>query len=152
MTRCYRAPYPMPSADMGKENPLPDIKNISYIHAKIETTPAIPARHRTYINQGMIQTMLPYLQQDGYNRERAMKTYSSVVVENEFLKAVFLPELGGRLWSLVDKTENRELLDDVALYLLQKETITGDELMAYVNADKAKATEAETEAQTQTEA
>ena len=30
--------------------------------------------------------------------------------------------------------ENRALLDDVALYLLQKETITGDELMAYVNA------------------
>ncbi|MBE6955385.1 MAG: ATP-dependent zinc metalloprotease FtsH [Ruminococcaceae bacterium] len=32
--------------------------------------------------------------------------------------------------------ENRELLDEVSLYLLQKETITGDELMAYVNADK----------------
>jgi cell division protease FtsH len=32
--------------------------------------------------------------------------------------------------------ENRALLDDIALYLLQKETITGDELMAYVNADK----------------
>lgn len=30
--------------------------------------------------------------------------------------------------------ENRPLLDEVALYLLQKETITGDELMAYVNA------------------
>ena len=33
-------------------------------------------------------------------------------------------------------TENRGLLDEVALYLLQKETITGDELMQYVNADK----------------
>ena len=32
--------------------------------------------------------------------------------------------------------ENRCLLDEIALYLLQKETITGDELMAYVNADK----------------
>ena len=32
--------------------------------------------------------------------------------------------------------ENRALLDEIALYLLQKETITGDELMAYVNADK----------------
>lgn len=31
--------------------------------------------------------------------------------------------------------ENRALLDEIALYLLQKETITGDELMAYVNAD-----------------
>ena len=31
--------------------------------------------------------------------------------------------------------ENRSLLDEISLYLLQKETITGDELMAYVNAD-----------------
>ena len=34
--------------------------------------------------------------------------------------------------------ENRSLLDEIALFLLQKETITGDELMAYVNADKQK--------------
>ena len=30
-------------------------------------------------------------------------------------------------------TANRSLLDEIALYLLSKETITGDELMAYVN-------------------
>ena len=32
-------------------------------------------------------------------------------------------------------TQNRALLDEIALYLLQKETITGEELMAYINAD-----------------
>jgi cell division protease FtsH len=43
-------------------------------------------------------------------------------------------------------TENRGLLDEISEYLLAKETITGDELMAYVNADKTpKAEEAETE-------
>ena len=31
---------------------------------------------------------------------------------------------------------HRGLLDEVSEYLLAKETITGDELMAYVNADK----------------
>ncbi len=31
--------------------------------------------------------------------------------------------------------DHRSLLDEVSLYLLAKETITGDELMAYVNAD-----------------
>ena len=31
---------------------------------------------------------------------------------------------------------NRSLLDEISEYLLAKETITGDELMAYVNADK----------------
>ena len=34
--------------------------------------------------------------------------------------------------------DNRELLDEISEYLLVKETITGDELMAYVNADKQK--------------
>ena len=40
-------------------------------------------------------------------------------------------------------TENRELLDEISLYLLAKETITGDELMAYVNADKTRLPAAE---------
>ena len=35
-------------------------------------------------------------------------------------------------------TENRSLLDEISEFLLVKETITGDELMAYVNADKNK--------------
>ena len=110
MCKCYTAPYIMPSADMGKENPLPDIKNVSYIHAKIETTDAVPAELKKYINEGMISTMLPYRQQDGYNRERKNRAFNSIVLENKNLKAVFLPELGGRLWSLIDKKTNRELL------------------------------------------
>ena len=32
--------------------------------------------------------------------------------------------------------QHRELLDEISLFLLAKETITGDELMAFVNADK----------------
>ena len=36
-------------------------------------------------------------------------------------------------------TKNRALLDEISEYLLVKETITGEELMAYVNADKEKA-------------
>ena len=39
--------------------------------------------------------------------------------------------------------ENRSLLDEIALYLLNKETITGDELMSFVNASKAPVPEAE---------
>ena len=38
-------------------------------------------------------------------------------------------------------TENRALLDEISEFLLVKETITGDELMAYVNADKNRAAE-----------
>ena len=39
-------------------------------------------------------------------------------------------------------TENRALLDEISEYLLVKETITGDELMAFVNAENKQLPEA----------
>ena len=110
MSRCYTAPYPLPAATMGAENPLPDIRNISYIHADIEATKAVPKRLTKYIDKGMVDTMLPYTQQDNYDRNRKERLFKAVILENEHLKAVFLPELGGRLWSLIDKDADRELL------------------------------------------
>ena len=43
--------------------------------------------------------------------------------------------------------DNRELLDEIALYLLEKETITGDEMMAYVHAHQKKTELPETDPQ-----
>ena len=43
--------------------------------------------------------------------------------------------------------DNRSVLDEIALYLLAKETITGDELMAFVNAEKEPTPEEETPAE-----
>ena len=41
--------------------------------------------------------------------------------------------------------DNRALLDEISEFLLAKETITGEELMAYVNADKQQQADPETE-------
>ncbi len=103
-------PYYMPAASMGAENPMPDIKNVSYIHASYAMTDKISEEEKTYLGKGMIDTMLPYKMQDGYNREKKERAFNAAVLENEYIKAVFLPELGGRLWSLFDKKANRELL------------------------------------------
>ncbi len=96
-------PYYMPAASMGEQNPMPDIKNVSYIHAGYEMTDKVCEEEKTYLGKGMIATMLPYKMQDGYNREKTKRAFNAAVLENDFLKAVFLPELGGRLWSLFDK-------------------------------------------------
>jgi cell division protease FtsH len=48
-------------------------------------------------------------------------------------------------------TEKRALLDEIAEYLLVKETITGEEMMAYVNADKKQLPEAVEEAPAESE-
>lgn len=110
MSSCYTTSYPIPAASLGAENPLPDIKNINYIQAEMEAKPAVPKKLTTYINKGMVNTMLPYTQQDGYDRNRVQRLFKAVILENSHLKAIFLPELGGRLWSLWDKDSDRELL------------------------------------------
>lgn len=100
----------MPAADTGKPNPMPDIKNVSYIFADYELTSKVQEDEKTNIGKGMLSTILPYTLQDGYDRDKQMRGFKAAVVENEHLKAIFLPELGGRLWSLYDKDLQRELL------------------------------------------
>lgn len=62
------------------------------------------------IGEGMIKTMLPYKTQNRYTHELYDTEYTVAVLENDNLKAVFLPELGGRLWSLYDKKSKRDLV------------------------------------------
>lgn len=102
--------YIINSAEIFEANPLPDIKNNTYIHAGYELTSNVSEEEKTHIGKGMLNTILPYKIQDNYNRDLKPKAYKAAILENDYLKAVFLPELGGRLWSLFDKKENMELL------------------------------------------
>lgn len=103
--------YRMPAASLGPENPLPDLDRIGDAHEKIVVDEqTVTAEESKYMGWGRINTILPYTIQDGYNRRRRARDFKAAVLENEHLKAVFLPELGGRLWSLFDKDAGRELL------------------------------------------
>lgn len=102
--------FVIPASDMGEDNCLPDMMNDSYIHAKIDISDNIKGEDMENIGKGMINTLLPYKMQDGYNRLRTQKKLKAAILENDFLKAVFVTEYGGRLWSLFDKKANRELL------------------------------------------
>ncbi len=103
--------WTMPAASMGKPNPLPDLKNASDPHAKIEIDyETVTPDEAKYMGWGRVNTILPYTIQDGYGRSRRKRDFKAFVLENEHLKATFLPELGGRLWSLFDKDAQRELL------------------------------------------
>lgn len=111
MSELRLAPYVMPAASLGPENPLPDLAGVGDAHAEIvvdKTT--VSAEEAKYMGWGRVHTILPYTIQDGFGRRRHPRAFQSVVLENEYLKAIFLPELGGRLWSLFDKKAQRELL------------------------------------------
>ncbi len=100
----------IPGANLGEVNPLPDIHNNTYIHAAIEVADAVSAEERKNIGKGMIPTLLPYMTQDRYDRGRNKLELPMVVLENEYLRAEFLPSLGGRLRRLYDKEHDKELL------------------------------------------
>lgn len=110
MTRISYEKYAIPSANLGEDSALADIHVNSYIRANINVSEKVAGEEAKYIGKGMISTLLPYRITDGYDRSRIIRSFRAAVLENEYIKAVFLPELGGRLWSLVDKRDNRELL------------------------------------------
>jgi len=51
----------------------------------------------------------PYSMQDHLSRTKRDRTYKALFLENEYLKVTCLPELGGRLHSVFDKTEGKEM-------------------------------------------
>jgi len=55
-------------------------------------------------------TMLPYRWQSTYDRQPVETIQRIATLENEHLRAVFLLDLGGRLWRLTDLETGRELL------------------------------------------
>jgi tetratricopeptide (TPR) repeat protein len=51
----------------------------------------------------------PYVAQDHLSRTKVDRTYKALFLENEYLKVTCLPALGGRLHSVLDKTQNKEM-------------------------------------------
>ncbi|MCX6018943.1 MAG: DUF5107 domain-containing protein [Chloroflexi bacterium] len=99
----------MPAANLGPEDPLPQIEEARDLHAVAEL-PGIPDEMRSNIAYGHLPGVLPYTIQNGYERDRQQRAFRAVVLENEILRATFLPEIGGRLWSLFHKPSGSELL------------------------------------------
>jgi tetratricopeptide (TPR) repeat protein len=51
----------------------------------------------------------PYTMLDDLTDRRELKSYRAILLENEYLRATILPDMGGRLYSLYDKVANREV-------------------------------------------
>lgn len=100
----------MPGAFFAGQNPMPSIWDEGDIHASVQIDDTIPEAERGYFGYGKIENMLPYCMQDNYDRKKVMREYEIVVLENEYLRAEFMPQFGGRLWSLYDKEHKRDLV------------------------------------------
>ena len=69
-----------------------------------------------FINYGKMMNMLPYQYQSSYGSELEDMEFDSAILENEYLKAEFIPDLGGRLWSLFDKKENQDIVTNNPIF------------------------------------
>jgi len=101
--------FEISAADVGPENPLPQLNTARDLHA-VAALPGIPDDMRENIAYGHLPGVLPYTLQDSYTRQRRPKSFKAIILENDILRATFMPEYGGRLWSLFHKPTQRELL------------------------------------------
>ncbi len=97
------------AADTDPKNPLPPLVRIHELNL-LEDTTGIPPEMAANMSRGHIRNILPYTFQDGYIRELKSRPFRTAILENDVLRAEFLLEMGGRLWSLIHKSSGRELL------------------------------------------
>ena len=110
MTTLRVEPLTMPGVELGAENPLPRFRERNP-HRHVRMDAAMPEVKKTLLGSECGNRVLPYRMQDNYTRQRTPISYDTVVLENDILKATFMPCLGGRLWSLFHKPSQRELLN-----------------------------------------
>ena len=98
----------LPMADLGGSEAVPAI--LSVLNIQQVQTSNLDEDDGIYLGYGYIKNNFPYFAQSLYTNDIKERELRTVVLENRYLRAEFLPELGGRLWSLYDKIAERDLL------------------------------------------
>ncbi|MCJ7735487.1 MAG: DUF5107 domain-containing protein, partial [Anaerolineales bacterium] len=109
MSEIHIKPWKFVSAHLGPNNPLPPLfpeRKCPQINTK-----GIPQEIIKQMQVGHLPSILPYSMQSDYNRVSDHTETKVAILENEILRATFLLELGGRLWSLYHKPSGKELLE-----------------------------------------
>lgn len=104
----------MKVAQLGENSSVPPV--FKTVNVQQRNNSRVDEEDGLYVGYGFIDDVFPYLKQDLYTMKAEEKEIPAVVLENDYLKAVFLPSMGARLWQLFDKKTGKDLL------------LTGDEI------------------------
>jgi tetratricopeptide (TPR) repeat protein len=75
----------------------------------IPTYPWWPPVRHPYFRATDERNIYPYPMLDNLQRVKENRTWRTVVLENEFLRVTFIPELGGRVYEVIDKTTSQPM-------------------------------------------
>lgn len=109
MSKAYLSAVTLPGASYIRENPLPNFRN-KKLHASVKTNPSLPSEYAEKLGENLAFRVLPYKMQDDYDRSMGTRVLKTAVLENDIMKATFLTDFGGRLYSLYNKRDKRELM------------------------------------------
>ncbi len=95
-------------AAVGEENDLPSLGVMQNGQQRLDLD--YGEDEEIFVGYGFLNSAYPYKNQDRYLRMLKKEKLLTAVLENRYLRAEFLPNYGGRLWSLYDKISNKDLL------------------------------------------
>jgi len=111
VTTIRRDVLTLPAAELGPSNPLPPLRSLDEMHRIDERDrEGLPRDMARQIGYAPLRSVLPERIKDGYERRREPRGIDTIVIENDQLRAVVFPGLGGRIASLLHKPTGRELL------------------------------------------
>lgn len=57
-------------------------------------------------------SLYPYFRYDGFTDRPVQKTWKVVELENDFIKVIILPEIGGKVWTAIEKSTGQSFIYD----------------------------------------
>ena len=99
--------WSLPIADLGAPSPLPPLRRRPRPVVGVSWGD-LPSDTADRFSYGHVSCMLPYSMQEAYSRNHRPQLQHAAVLENRMLRAVFLFDYGGRLWSLFHKPTQTE--------------------------------------------
>jgi tetratricopeptide (TPR) repeat protein len=78
----------------------------TYPYSDPNPIPVIPKPnfYNTFIS------IYPYFRYDGYTDKPVQKSWKVVELENEYIKVIILPEIGGKIWTAIEKSTNQPFI------------------------------------------